>query len=402
MENRVQEALNEIKRGIAEIIDIEAIEKLIKKYFETGENFYVKAGFDPTAPDLHLGHTVLIQKLATFQKFGGIVQFLIGDFTATIGDPTGKSETRKVLSSEQVLQNAETYKEQVFKILNPEKTEVMFNSTWLKELGTGGLIALASNLTVARMLERDDFSKRYASNTPIAVSEFMYPLLQGYDSVAMNTDIELGGTDQKFNLLMGRTLQKAYNCKKQQAVLMMPILEGLDGVQKMSKSLGNYIGVTDEPFDMFGKVLSISDELMWRYYELLSAKSLVEINALKEGVENGSKHPKKVKEELAMEIVDRFHGIGFGEKAKEEFEKVFAKKDIPTDIPEFTFEAPVWICQALVDAKLVDSTSQARRDIKANAVSINQEKISDDKLNLEKGEYILQKGKKSFAKIVIK
>ncbi|AXX94504.1 MULTISPECIES: tyrosine--tRNA ligase [Arcobacter] len=402
MENRVQEALNEIKRGIAEIIDIEAIEKLIKKYFETGENFYVKAGFDPTAPDLHLGHTVLIQKLATFQKFGGIVQFLIGDFTATIGDPTGKSETRKVLSSEQVLQNAETYKEQVFKILNPEKTEVMFNSTWLKELGTGGLIALASNLTVARMLERDDFSKRYASNTPIAVSEFMYPLLQGYDSVAMNTDIELGGTDQKFNLLMGRTLQKAYNCKKQQAVLMMPILEGLDGVQKMSKSLGNYIGVTDEPFDMFGKVLSISDELMWRYYELLSAKSLVEINALKEGVENGSKHPKKVKEELAMEIVDRFHGIGFGEKAKEEFEKVFAKKDIPTDMPEFTFEAPVWICQALVDAKLVDSTSQARRDIKANAVSINQEKISDDKLNLEKGEYILQKGKKSFAKIVIK
>ena len=402
MENRVQEALNEIKRGIAEIIDIEAIEKLIKKYFETGENFYVKAGFDPTAPDLHLGHTVLIQKLATFQKFGGIVQFLIGDFTATIGDPTGKSETRKVLSSEQVLQNAETYKEQVFKILNPEKTEVMFNSTWLKELGTGGLIALASNLTVARMLERDDFSKRYASNTPIAVSEFMYPLLQGYDSVAMNTDIELGGTDQKFNLLMGRTLQKAYNSKKQQAVLMMPILEGLDGVQKMSKSLGNYIGVTDEPFDMFGKVLSISDELMWRYYELLSAKSLVEINALKEGVENGSKHPKKVKEELAMEIVDRFHGIGFGEKAKEEFEKVFAKKDIPTDMPEFTFEAPVWICQALVDAKLVDSTSQARRDIKANAVSINQEKISDDKLNLEKGEYILQKGKKSFAKIVIK
>ena len=402
MENRVQEALNEIKRGIAEIIDIEAIEKLIKKYFETGENFYVKAGFDPTAPDLHLGHTVLIQKLATFQKFGGIVQFLIGDFTATIGDPTGKSETRKVLSSEQVLQNAETYKEQVFKILNPEKTEVMFNSTWLKELGTGGLISLASNLTVARMLERDDFSKRYASNTPIALSEFTYPLLQGYDSVAMNTDIELGGTDQKFNLLMGRTLQKAYNCKKQQAVLMMPILEGLDGVQKMSKSLGNYIGVTDEPFDMFGKVLSISDELMWRYYELLSAKSLVEINALKEGVENGSKHPKKVKEELAMEIVDRFHGIGFGEKAKEEFEKVFAKKDIPTDIPEFTFEASVWICQALVDAKLVDSTSQARRDIKANAVSINQEKISDDKLNLEKGEYILQKGKKSFAKIVIK
>lgn len=402
MENRIKEALNEIKRGCAEIIDIEAIEKLIKKYFETGENFFVKAGFDPTAPDLHLGHTVLIQKLATFQKFGGIIQFLIGDFTATIGDPTGKSETRKVLSSEQVLKNAETYKEQVFKILDSNKTQVVFNSSWLKELGTGGLIALASNLTVARMLERDDFSKRYASNTPIAVSEFLYPLLQGYDSVAMNTDIELGGTDQKFNLLMGRTLQKAYNCKKQQAVLMMPILEGLDGVQKMSKSLGNYIGVTDEPFDMFGKVLSISDELMWRYFELLSSKSLKEIEDIQNGVKNGTLHPKKVKEELAMEIVDRFHGAGFGEKAKEEFERVFAKKDIPTDMPEFIFEDSIWICQALVDSKLVDSTSQARRDIKANAVSINQEKINDDKLNLEKGEYILQKGKKSFAKIVIK
>ncbi|MCG3686215.1 tyrosine--tRNA ligase [Aliarcobacter butzleri] len=402
MDNRVLEALNEIKRGVAEIIDFEAIEKLIKRYFETGENFYVKAGFDPTAPDIHLGHTVLIQKLALFQKFGGIVQFLIGDFTATIGDPTGKSETRKVLSREQVLNNAETYKQQVFKILDENKTQVVFNSSWLNELGTAGLIALASNLTVARMLERDDFSKRYSSNTPIAVSEFLYPLLQGYDSIALNSDVELGGTDQKFNLLMGRTLQKAYNSKKQQAVLMMPILEGLDGVQKMSKSLGNYIGVTDEPFNMFGKILSISDELMWRYYELLSSKSLKEIEELKINVENGSKHPKKVKEELAMEIVDRFHGAGFGEKAKDEFEKVFAKKDIPTEIEEFHFEKEIWICQALVDSKLVDSTSQARRDIKANAVSINQEKIDDDKLILEKGEYILQKGKKSFAKILIK
>ncbi|WP_201523860.1 tyrosine--tRNA ligase [Aliarcobacter butzleri] len=402
MDNRVLEALNEIKRGVAEIIDFEAIEKLIKRYFETGENFYVKAGFDPTAPDIHLGHTVLIQKLALFQKFGGIVQFLIGDFTATIGDPTGKSETRKVLSREQVLNNAETYKQQVFKILDENKTQVVFNSSWLNELGTAGLIALASNLTVARMLERDDFSKRYSSNTPIAVSEFLYPLLQGYDSIALNSDVELGGTDQKFNLLMGRTLQKAYNSKKQQAVLMMPILEGLDGVQKMSKSLGNYIGVTDEPFDMFGKILSISDELMWRYYELLSIKSLKEIEELKSGVLNNILHPKKVKEELAMEIVDRFHGAGFGEKAKDEFEKVFAKKDIPTEIEEFHFEKEIWICQALVDSKLVDSTSQARRDIKANAVSINQEKINDDKLILEKGEYILQKGKKSFAKILIK
>ncbi|MDX4057715.1 tyrosine--tRNA ligase [Aliarcobacter skirrowii] len=401
MENRLKEALEEIKRGTAEIIDIEAIEKLIKRYFESGENFYVKAGFDPTAPDIHLGHTVLIQKLATFQKYGGIIQFLIGDFTATIGDPTGKSETRKVLSSEQVLQNAETYKEQVFKILDASKTQVVFNSSWLKELGTAGLINLASNLTVARMLERDDFSKRYSSNTPIAVSEFLYPLLQGYDSIALNSDVELGGTDQKFNLLMGRTLQKAYNCKKQQAVLMMPILEGLDGVQKMSKSLGNYIGVTDEPFDMFGKVLSISDELMWRYFELLSSKSLKEIEDIKNGVEDGSMHPKKVKEDLASEIVDRFHGVGSGVDAKLEFERVFAKKDIPTDMPEFIFEGEIWICQAMVDSKLVDSTSQARRDIKSNAVSINQEKISDDKINLTSGEYILQKGKKSFAKIII-
>lgn len=402
MEEQIKEALAEIQRGTAEIIDIERIEKLIRNYYENGENFNVKAGFDPTAPDLHLGHTVLIQKMATFQKHGGIIQFLIGDFTATIGDPTGKSETRKVLSAQQVLDNAETYKEQVFKILDPEKTKVMFNSQWLNELGTAGLINLASNLTVARMLERDDFSKRYASNTPIAVSEFTYPLLQGYDSVAMDTDIEMGGTDQKFNLLMGRTLQKAYECKKQQAVLMMPILEGLDGVQKMSKSLGNYIGVTDEANDMFGKVLSISDELMWRYFELLSSKSLKEIEQMQIDVKDGSLHPKKVKENLAMEIVERYHGAGSGEKAKEEFEKVFAKKDIPTDMPEFELEAGTWICQALVDAQLVKSTSQARRDIKANAVSLNQEKVSDEKLNLEAGEYILQKGKKSFAKIIIK
>ncbi len=402
MEEKIKDALAEIQRGTAEIIDLEGIEKLIRNYFENGKNFYVKAGFDPTAPDLHLGHTVLIQKLATFQKYGGIVQFLIGDFTATIGDPSGKSETRKVLTEKNVLDNAVSYKEQVFKILDPAKTEVMFNSKWLKDLGTAGIISLASNLTVARMLERDDFANRYASNTPIAVSEFTYPLLQGYDSVAMNTDIELGGTDQKFNLLMGRTIQKAYNIGKQQAVLMMPILEGLDGVQKMSKSLNNYIGVTDEAFDMFGKVLSISDELMWRFYELLSTKSIKEIEELKEGVENKTLHPKDVKDSLAIEIVDRYHGKGAGEEAKAEFKKVFAKKDIPTDIPEFKLESGIWICQALVDSLLVASTSQARRDINSNAVSINQQKITDDKLNLEPGEYILQKGKKNFAKIIIK
>ena len=402
MELKIKEALEEISRGAEEIIDNERLETLLKNYFENGENYYVKAGFDPTAPDLHLGHTVLLQKLATFQKYGAIVQFLIGDFTATIGDPTGKSVTRKILSSEDVQLNAKSYKEQVFKILDESKTHVVFNSHWLNKLGAAGLIALTSNLTVARMLERDDFSKRFASNTPIAVSEFTYPLLQGYDSVELKSDVEIGGTDQKFNLLMGRQLQKAYNVKKQQVVLMMPILEGLDGVQKMSKSLGNYIGVTDEANDMFGKVLSISDELMWRYYELLSSKSLKEIAQLKSDVENKILHPKTAKDMLAMEIVDRFHGNGAGQIAADEFTKIFAKKDIPTDMKEYTLSSGIGILQALVECELVPSTSQARRDIKAGAVKLDQQKIDDDTMILENKEYILQKGKKSFAKITVK
>lgn len=401
IEQKVQIALDEIKRGASEIIDIERIEKLVRRFYETGETYSVKAGFDPTAPDLHLGHTVLLQKLATFQKFGGRVQFLIGDFTATIGDPTGKNETRKVLSSEQVAQNATSYKEQVFKILDVEKTQIVFNSSWLTPLGSSGIIELLMNLTVARMLERDDFSKRYKSNTPIAVSEFVYPLLQGYDSVALKSDIEIGGTDQKFNLLMGRQLQKSYNIGKEQAVLMMPILEGLDGVNKMSKSLGNYIGVTEDANSMFGKVLSISDDLMWRYYELLSSISLTQITQIKNSVESGSLHPKKVKDALAVEICDRFHGTGAGESALAEFEKIFKNKDIPTQIEEFNFAGPIGLMQALVETKLESSTSQARRDIAANAVSVNQEKISDEKMVLTSGEYILQKGKKSFAKVFI-
>lgn len=401
IEQKVQIALDEIKRGASEIIDIERIEKLVRRFYETGETYSVKAGFDPTAPDLHLGHTVLLQKLATFQKFGGRVQFLIGDFTATIGDPTGKNETRKVLSSEQVAQNATSYKEQVFKILDVEKTQIVFNSSWLTPLGSSGIIELLMNLTVARMLERDDFSKRYKSNTPIAVSEFVYPLLQGYDSVALKSDIEIGGTDQKFNLLMGRQLQKSYNIGKEQAVLMMPILEGLDGVNKMSKSLGNYIGVTEDANSMFGKVLSISDDLMWRYYELLSSISLTQITQIKNSVEGGSLHPKKVKDALAVEICDRFHGTGAGESALAEFEKIFKNKDIPTQIEEFNFAGPIGLMQALVETKLESSTSQARRDIAANAVSVNQEKISDEKMVLTSGEYILQKGKKSFAKVFI-
>jgi tyrosyl-tRNA synthetase len=303
----IAKAMAEIERGTAEIIDLERIETLVTRYYNERETFRVKLGLDPTAPDLHLGHTVILQKLRVFQKHGAIIQLLIGDFTAMIGDPTGKNETRKVLDRETVKSNAKTYQEQAFKILDPDKTELMFNSTWLDALGADGLIQLTTQYNVARMLERDDFDKRYKSGQSIAVSEFLYPLLQGYDSVAMESDIELGGTDQKFNLLMGRHLQRNYKVGKEQAVLMMPILEGLDGVQKMSKSLGNYIGIAEEANTIYAKVLSISDVLMWRYYELLSDRSLTEIAELKRGVEGGSIHPKTVKEMLAHEITVRFH-----------------------------------------------------------------------------------------------
>ena len=397
----IQEALREIQRGCAEIIDIERIEKLLKAYYDEGKTYTVKAGFDPTAPDLHLGHTVLLQKLATFQKYGGRVQFLIGNFTATIGDPTGKSATRKVLSDDDIVKNIASYTSQAFKILDESKTDIVYNKEWLEALGAAGMLQLASNLTVARMLERDDFSKRYAAQAPIAVSEFMYPLLQGYDSVHLKSDIEIGGTDQKFNLLMGRQLQKAYEIKKQQAVLMMPILEGLDGVQKMSKSLGNYIGVTDEANDMFGKILSISDDLMWRYFELLSTQSLEEIAKIKEGVADGSLHPKKVKESLALEITARFHDELAAKNAKDEFEKVHAKSQIPTDIAEFSCDGEIWIAKALVDCNIEPSTSQARRDIKQGGVKINQEKVTDEKLQLVTGEYLLQVGKRKFAKLKV-
>jgi len=397
----IEEALNEINRGTAEIIDIERITKLLKAYFEEGKTYTVKAGFDPTAPDLHLGHTVLLQKLATFQKYGARVQFLIGDFTATIGDPTGKSATRKVLTKEDIVKNIASYTTQAFKILDESKTDIVYNNDWLEPLGAIGMLQLASNLTVARMLERDDFSKRYASQTPIAVSEFMYPLLQGYDSVHLKSDIEIGGTDQKFNLLMGRQLQKSYEIKKQQAVLMMPILEGLDGVQKMSKSLGNYIGVTEDAKDMFGKVLSISDELMWRYFELLSTKSLEEIANTKKGVEDGTLHPKKVKESLALEITERFHSKELAQNVKDEFDKVHSKSQIPTDITEFSCDGEIWIAKALVECNIEPSTSQARRDIKQGGVKINQEKISDMQLQLSAGEYLLQVGKRKFAKLKV-
>lgn len=398
----LQEALAEVSRGSAEIIDDARIETLIKAALEEGEGFTVKAGFDPTAPDLHLGHTVLLNKLAAFQRLGARVQFIIGDFTAQIGDPTGKSETRKKLLPEQIAENAKSYKEQVFKILDPEKTDVLFNSEWINPIGAAGMLELTTLMNVARMLERDDFEKRYKSGTPISISEFIYPLLQGFDSVHLESDIEIGGTDQKFNLLMGRHLQRAYEKDKEQAILMMPILEGLDGVQKMSKSLNNYIGVAEAPGEMFGKMLSISDDLMWRYYELLSRKSLTEIAQLKADVDSGSAHPKKVKEALAMEIVARFHSEEDAQAAKAEFDRVHAKSELPSDMPEFELEGPVWIAKALQECALEASTSQARRDLKQGAVKIDQQKVSDEQLQLEAGEYILQVGKRKFARAKVK
>ncbi len=397
----VNQALEEIRRGTAEIIDMERIETLVKRFYETGETYTVKAGFDPTGADLHLGHTVLLQKLRAFQNHGGRVQLLIGDFTATIGDPTGKSETRKVLDRETILANAQTYQDQVFNILDEDKTDVVFNSAWLEALGAAGMVALTTTFNVARMLERDDFEKRYKAGQSISISEFIYPLLQGYDSVELKSDIEIGGTDQKFNLLMGRQLQRTYNVGKEQAVLMMPILEGLDGVQKMSKSLNNYIGITEAPKDIYAKTLSISDELMWRYYELLSEKPLEEIAQMKADVEAGTLHPKTAKENLAMELVTRFYDEEAAKAAKAEFDNVFKANKLPDDMPEVTVEEGIWVCKALVDAGIEPSTSQARRDIKQGAVRIDQEKVTDEKTNLEKGEYILQVGKRKFAKVKV-
>lgn len=398
---QVLEAMRELNRGISEFIGEEYIASLVARYFATGERFIVKAGFDPTAPDLHLGHTVLIQKLATFQRYGGDVKFVIGDFTATIGDPSGKSQTRKQLSKEEVLENAKTYKEQVFKILDPKYTQVCFNSEWISALGMGGLVDLSSRFSVARMLERDDFAKRYKENLPISIIEFLYPLLQGYDSVALKCDIELGGNDQKFNLLVGRSLQRAYGLDKEQSVLTVPLLEGLDGVHKMSKSLGNYIGVTENPNTMYAKILSISDSLMWRYYELLSAKPLSEIESLRQSVDSGALHPKAAKEQLALEITARYHSKEQADAAKAEFDNVFGKNEIPSDIKSFEFERGIWICKALCEGGLCPSTSQARRDITSGALRINGEKMTDENLKLDSGEHIIQIGKRRFLKAII-
>jgi tyrosyl-tRNA synthetase len=394
-----QSALAEIQRGTDEIL---LQDELIAKLKE-GKPLKIKAGFDPTAPDLHLGHTVLINKLRTFQQLGHEVIFLIGDFTGMIGDPTGKNATRKPLSKEDVLANAETYKEQVFKILDPALTTIRFNSEWMEQLGSAGMIKLAANLTVARMLERDDFKKRYANGQPIAIHEFLYPLVQGWDSVALQADVELGGTDQRFNLLMGRELQKSEG-QRQQTVLMMPLLEGLDGVQKMSKSLGNYIGITDAPNDMFGKVMSISDELMWRYYDLLSFKSKAVITELREKVAAGA-NPRDIKIALAMELIERFHSAADAEAAHQDFIQRFQKNAIPDEMPiiELSLVAEgLAIANVMKDADLVASTSEAIRMIKQGAVKQDGEKVEDPKrLYDQKQEFVLQVGKRRFARIVL-
>lgn len=397
----LEESLELIRRGAVELL----LEEELVERLKTHRPLRVKAGFDPTAPDLHLGHTVLINKLQHFQALGHHVMFLIGDFTGMIGDPTGKNVTRKPLTREQILANAKTYQEQVFKILDPEKTEVMFNSTWFDQMTPADFIHLAAKHTVARMLERDDFGKRYASGQPIAIHEFLYPLVQGYDSVAMRADVELGGTDQKFNLLVGRELQKHYG-QSPQIVLTMPILEGLDGVQKMSKSLGNYVGIRDEPNEMFGKLMSISDDLMWRYFDLLSFRPVHEIAEWRRQIAGEGLNPRDVKFRLAEELVSRFHGVGAGRQALTAFIERFQKGALPDDLAEIQVqsrEGRLPIARLLKDAGLVDSTSEALRLIQQGAVRIDSERIENRGLELMAGSnHVYQVGKRRVARVLVR
>ena len=396
MSQSIEMILAELKRGVEDIYsEADLIEKL-----KENRPLRVKLGADPTAPDIHLGHTVVLNKLRQFQNFGHEVIFLIGDFTATVGDPSGKNATRPPLSREDVLRNAETYKEQIFKILDPQKTRIVFNSEWLGELGTVGMIRLASNYTVARMLERDDFKKRFANQQSIAIHEFIYPLLQGHDSVALEADVELGGTDQTFNLLIGRELQKSAG-QKPQVAMTLPLLVGLDGEKKMSKSLGNYIGVTEAPSEMFGKIMSISDELMWDWYNLLSFRPLVEIAQLKAEVEAG-KNPRDVKILLAKEIIARFHNEDAANAAEQEFINRFQKGAMPDEMPEFTFEGEIGLATLLKEAGLVPSTSEAIRSAQQGGVKIDGEKVDDVRQNVQKGTFVYQVGKRKFARVTVK
>jgi tyrosyl-tRNA synthetase len=391
----IEKTLAVFARGSDEIIPLDELKAKLKK----GKPLKIKAGFDPTAPDLHLGHTVLINKLKQLQDLGHEILFLIGDFTAMIGDPTGKSATRPPLSDEQIQENSKTYQDQVFKILDKNKTQVVFNSHWMKKLTSADMIKLASQQTVARMLERDDFSKRYKSGQGISIHEFLYPLVQGYDSVALEADVELGGTDQKFNLLMGRELQKNNN-QEPQIILTMPILEGLDGVQKMSKSLNNYIAIDDSPDEMFGKIMSISDDLMWRYLELLSFESMETIESWKTEVNQGE-NPRNIKFRLANEIITRFHSEEDAKVANQNFIDRFAKNQIPDEMDEYQFESGIKIGNLLKDANLVGSTSEAFRMIKQGAVKIDGEKVADKDINLPSGTAVYQVGKRKFARITL-
>jgi tyrosyl-tRNA synthetase len=394
----IDEQMPVILRGAEELVsEAELVEKL-----KAGRPLRVKAGFDPTAPDLHLGHTVLINKMRQFQELGHRAQFLIGDFTGMIGDPSGRNITRPPLTREQIAANAQTYQEQVFKILDPDKTEILFNSTWMTELGAAGMIKLASHYTVARMLERDDFAKRFRANQPIAVHELLYPLAQGYDSVAMKADVELGGTDQKFNLLVGRELQRDWG-QSPQCILTVPLLEGLDGVNKMSKSLGNYVGINEPPNEIFGKLMSVSDELMWRYYELLSFRSMAEIEGFKRDIAGG-RNPRDVKVLLAQEMVARFHSRAAAEQALADFEARFRDNAIPEDLPEVAVAAaePIALVQVMKQAGLVPSTSEAMRMIEQGGVKMDGERVSDRALKLALGtSAVLQVGKRKFARVRI-
>ncbi len=395
--NDIDTQLELIKRGAVEILsENELVTKLNR-----GKPLRVKAGFDPTAPDLHLGHTVLIQKMKQFQDLGHEVIFLIGDFTGMIGDPTGKSETRKQLTREEVAKNAETYKEQIFKILDPNKTVIEFNHRWMEKMDAVAMIELAGKYTVARMLEREDFKQRYQKQQSISIHEFFYPLIQGYDSVELKADIELGGTDQRFNLLMGRDLQREYG-QEAQVVLTMPLLEGLDGIQKMSKSLGNYIGINEAPEEIFGKIMSLSDALMWRYYELLSDAGLDEIQSLRAQVENGKVHPMAAKKSLASELVARYHSAQNAEAARQYFESKFQKKSTPSEIrQQFSAPEPVWICRLIVDLKFAKSTSEARRLVTQNAVRVDSELVNDTSFKFDsKRHKIIEVGKNRIAKLV--
>ena len=397
----VEEAYSLLVRGVEEVL----LEDALKEKLKGGRPLRVKAGFDPTAPDLHLGHTVLLHKMRQFQELGHEVIFLIGDFTGMIGDPTGKSATRKPLTRDEVIENARTYEQQIYKVLDPEKTLIMFNSSWMGEMNSADLIQLAAKHTVARMLERDDFDKRYNSGQPIAIHEFLYPLVQGYDSVAMKADIELGGTDQKFNMLVGRELQRQYG-QSPQVVMTMPILEGLDGVQKMSKSLNNYIGVAEPANEMFGKIMSISDELMWRYFTLLSLdKSQADIDAMKAKADAGEENPRNYKVELAMELIARFHDRAAAEEALNEFERRFKQGQMPADMQELSLSAGengLPIANVIKEAGLTASTSEALRMLKQGAVKIDGERINDKTIIFQSGvTHIVQVGKRKFAKVTV-